>query len=149
MGKFNNIAKMIAVGRLSWEQAADHGLMHIRTHATGGKRWRTESGHQFINLVSCSYLGLNRHPKIVQGAIRAIEHEGIMSTSVSRLRIAPVLLSEAEAAMSQVFRCEAYLTPSCFEATAAVLPVLASGHLTGGVKPLMIFDKNCHFSMNI
>jgi 7-keto-8-aminopelargonate synthetase-like enzyme len=150
MGKYNNIAKMIAVGRQSWQQAADHGLMHLRTMPTGGgKRWRTESGHEFINLVSCSYLALNRHPKIAEGAIRAIEREGIMSTSVSRLRMAPALLTEAEALMSQVFRCDAYLAPSCFEATAAVLPVLASGHLTGDEKPLMIFDKNCHFSMNI
>jgi 7-keto-8-aminopelargonate synthetase-like enzyme len=149
MGKYNNVAKTIAAGRQSWEQAADHGLMHIRTSPTTTKTYRTDSGHEFINMVSCSYLGLNRHPRIVQAAARAIEREGIMSTAVSRLRIAPALLSEAEAALSEVFRCEAYMTPSCFAASAAVLPVLASGHLTRGEKPFMIFDKHCHYSMNI
>jgi 7-keto-8-aminopelargonate synthetase-like enzyme len=149
MRDHNNIAKMIAVGRVSWAQAAGLGLMHLRTTPTGTKKWRTETGHEFINMVSCSYLGLNRHPRVVQGAIDALAREGLMSTSVSRLRIAPALLTDAEAVMSEVFRCEAYLAPSCFAASAAVLPVLASGHLTDGERPLMVFDRHCHFSMNL
>ena len=149
MRNHNNLAKMIELGRVSWEHAATEGLMHIRTQPTGGKYWRTADGHEFINMVSCSYLGLNRHPHILAGALAALEREGLMSTSVSRLRIAPALLSDAEALMSEVFRCDAYLAPSCFEATAAVLPVLASGHLTGGQRPFMVFDRHCHFSMNL
>lgn len=61
--------------------------------------------------------------------------------------MAPQLLDETEALLREVFRCETIVTPSCYTASASVLPLLASGHFTGGIKPLMIFDGRCHFSM--
>ncbi|QPQ54244.1 aminotransferase class I/II-fold pyridoxal phosphate-dependent enzyme [Allosphingosinicella flava] len=148
MGHFGNIKKMIDVGMASWTEAAQHGLAHVKTARSIGNRLETPGGHQFINMVSCSYLGLNRHPKLIEGAIRAIREEGMMSTSISRTRVAPAMADEVEALMSEVFGAEAVLAISCAAASAGVLPILASGHMTDGVKPFMIFDKNCHFSMN-
>lgn len=148
MGKYANIQKMIAATESSWREAADRGLMHIRTRKTETSELAS-AGHRFVNMVSCSYLGLNRHPRILRGAIEAIEREGVLNHSVSRVRIAPALLDEAEAALAEVFECEALLAPSCFHASATALPLYASGHLTGGEKPVLVFDKQCHFSMNI
>lgn len=149
MGKYANISKMIAASESSWREGADRGLMHIQTRKTETSRLRTATDHEFVNMVSCSYLGLNRHPKILEGAKQAIDREGVLNHSVSRVRIAPALLYEAEAALSELFACEALLAPSCFHASATALPLFASGHLSGGVKPTMVFDKNSHFSMNI
>ncbi|WP_075795014.1 aminotransferase class I/II-fold pyridoxal phosphate-dependent enzyme [Massilia putida] len=148
MGKFANMEKVIALGEKSWRAGAEHGLVQVRT-TKGDNGQLILDGHAFTNMVSCSYLGLNRHPAILRGAIDAIEREGVLNHSVSRTRIAPALLSEAEDAMSQLFECEAYLTPSCFVASATVLPLYASGHLTEGKKPVVVFDKRCHFSMTI
>ncbi|WP_141618171.1 aminotransferase class I/II-fold pyridoxal phosphate-dependent enzyme [Myxococcus sp. AB036A] len=149
MGKYHNISKMITASESSWREGAERGLMHIRTGKTDTSKLQTADGHQFVNMVSCSYLGLNRHPKILEGAKQAIEREGVLNHAVSRVRIAPALLGEAEEALATLFESKAYLTPSCFYASATALPLLSSGHLTGGVKPVMVFDKNCHFSMNI
>jgi 7-keto-8-aminopelargonate synthetase-like enzyme len=108
----------------------------------------TDTGHEFLNMCSCSYLGLNRDPRIVAAAERALRDEGTMSISVSRARIAPALLDTVEALLAEVFGCDTIITPSCFSASAGTLPVLASGHMTGERKPFMVFDRNAHFSMN-
>lgn len=149
MGKYGNISKMISASASSWREGAERGLMHIRTRKTETSKLRTDDGHVFLNMVSCSYLGLNRHPRILEGAKQAIDREGVLNHSVSRIRIAPVLLDEAEAAFSELFACEALLAPSCFYASATALPLFASGHLSDGVKPFMVFDNHCHFSMKI
>jgi 7-keto-8-aminopelargonate synthetase-like enzyme len=149
MGRFNNVSKMISVGMESWRAAAAHDLTLIRTTPAGGNRLRAADGHEFINMISCSYLGLNRHPKVIAGAMAGLQREGTMSVSASRARIGPALLDDVEAMLSELFGCHALTSISCAAASAGVLPVLASGHFTGGVKPYMVFDKNCHFSMSV
>lgn len=149
MGQYGNINKMISSTLSSWQEGANHGLMHIKTRKTDTSKLQDPRGHQFVNMSSCSYLGLNRHPAILKGAIDAIEREGVLNHSVSQVRIAPELIDEAESAMSELFKCEAMLGSSCFHVSATLLPLLSSGHLSGGIKPVMVFDKHCHFSMNI
>lgn len=148
MGTFADMTRIISVGEACWRAEAEHGLLKLCT-TNGHSGQLVQDGHAFINMVSCSYLGLNRHPMILRGAREAIEREGVLNHSVSRTRVAPALLGDAESAMSQLFDCEAYLTPSCFVATATVLPLYASGHLSAGKKPLMVFDRRCHFSMMV
>ena len=149
MGQYGNINKMITATLGSWQGGADHGLMHIKTWKTDTNKLKDEDGHEFVNMSSCSYLGLHRHPVILKAAIDAIEREGVLNHSVSRVRIAPALLDEAEEAMGELFECEAILGSSCFHVSATLLPLLSSGHLSNGIKPVMVFDKHCHFSMNI
>lgn len=149
MGLYGNIQTMVEHSMPSWRVASSHGLTGIRTTGFEDGHLVTSTGHRFINMISCSYLGLNRHPLIVQGAIDGLLQEGVMSTSASRARIAPALMDETERLMSEVFGAEAIVTPSATTSSAVVLPLLASGHLTDTVKPLLVFDKNCHFSMSV
>ncbi|NKI75612.1 aminotransferase class I/II-fold pyridoxal phosphate-dependent enzyme [Dickeya sp. CFBP 2040] len=149
MRQFANIQKMIELSMPSWREARSKGLTNIRTTGFVDNKLCTAEGHKFINMISCSYLGLNRHPDILAGAIAAIQQEGVMSTSASRARVAPQLMDDVEAAMGQVYQSEAILTPSCTSCSAVVLPLIASGIFTEGKRPVMVFDKNCHFSMNV
>lgn len=148
MSSLGNIGKMIDEGRTGWELASSLGLSEIRTVSREGNYLTTTSGHRFINMCSCSYLGLNRNTKIIDGAIKALQTEGTMSTSVSKARVAPLISDDVEAAAGDLFDCKAILTGSCYVASGAVLPVLASGQLTGGERPHVIFDRNSHFSMS-
>ncbi|WP_261640339.1 aminotransferase class I/II-fold pyridoxal phosphate-dependent enzyme [Erwinia mallotivora] len=149
MRQFANVQKMIELSMPSWREARSKGLTDIRTTGFSGNKLSTAEGHQFINMISCSYLGLNRHPDIITGAISAIQQEGVMSTSASRARIAPQLMDDVENTLGQVYQTETILTPSCTSSSAVVLPLLASGTFTDGKRPVMVFDKNCHFSMNV
>lgn len=149
MGKFANVEKMVSLSMENWSQATAHGLTRIRVRRGAGNTLETRDGHRFINMVSCSYLGLDRHPRVIQGAIDAVRAEGALVAGTSRARIAPVLVDEVEDLLSTLLGCEAITTISCTAASAGALPILASGHFTGQRKPLLIFDKHCHFSMNV
>ncbi|XER06350.1 Putative pyridoxal phosphate-dependent acyltransferase [Sporomusa rhizae] len=147
MGKYGNVQKMIEFGNESWNSLKDCGLSDIRVRYTDTNRVITSDNHRFINMCSCSYLGLDRHPKIVQGAIQGLERANTVTLPTSRLRIGLSLIDEAEAILSQVFDCKARVTLSCGAASSGMLPLLASGYLTEKERPLMIFDKFVHFSM--
>lgn len=149
MGKYANVEKMVNLSRQSWKEAESSGLARIRTVGARGNKLVAENGHEFINMCSCSYLGLDRHPLVIEGAVEAMRQEGALWLSVSRARIAPRLISEVEDLLSELFGGHATAAVSCSSASVGVLPLLASGHFTGGDKPLMIFDKHCHFSMNV
>ncbi|RAA04559.1 7-keto-8-aminopelargonate synthetase [Ralstonia pseudosolanacearum] len=148
MNKYVNFQKQISIGNPSWEEACVEGLLNIAVDHADQARLIDTKGREFINMCSCSYLGLDTHTDIVRRAADAILMAGTLNLPTSRVRIRLSMLDECESALSDYFRCEAILTMSCGAASAGVLPVLASGHLSGGQRPVMVFDKHCHFSMN-
>ena len=139
---------MIALGEQSWNAITEHKLTHIRAQYTNSNRLRTGTGHEFINMCSCSYLGLDQHPRIIEGAMQAITQEKVLILPTSRTRIGLQLIDEVEEYVSTLFRAEAITTVSCAAASSGLLPLIASGALSNQIKPLMIFDKYAHFSMN-
>ncbi len=148
MNNFSNIQKMIQLGSPSWDKASSFGLTHIRAKYTETNKLLDNKNHEFINMCSCSYLGLDKHKKIIKGAIDALEAQKVLILPTSRTRIGLSLLDEVEEKVSELFNCEAFLTVSCAAASSGILPLIASGALSNNKKPLMIFDKLAHFSMN-
>ncbi|QUJ68046.1 aminotransferase class I/II-fold pyridoxal phosphate-dependent enzyme [Photobacterium sp. GJ3] len=148
MNQYANLKKMIELAEEAWSAASSNGLTHIRTRYTEGSQLVTETGHEFINMCSCSYLGLDKHPDIIQGAIDALTKEKVMILPTSRTRIGLSLLDETETDLSRLFQAEAIVTLSCAAASSGMLPLIASGALSQQEKPLMIFDRYAHFSMN-
>ncbi|HYG61720.1 MAG TPA: aminotransferase class I/II-fold pyridoxal phosphate-dependent enzyme, partial [Thermoanaerobaculia bacterium] len=148
--RFRNNAKAIAIGNPGWEQAREHNLIDLRVRVAGNDRLEVEgTGFQFVNLSSCSYLGLHDYPAILEGAIEALRSAKTMDVPITRVRIRLNLVDELEARLSDLFRAPCISSVTASAATTGVLPLIASGHLSGGQPPLMIFDKFCHFSMNL
>jgi 7-keto-8-aminopelargonate synthetase-like enzyme len=56
-------------------------------------------------------------------------------------------LLELEASLGELFGADVVSAISAGVASAGLLPLIASGHLGNGARPLMVFDKNCHVSM--
>lgn len=144
--KYTNLSKVISLSDVSWNQLASAGLAGISAHHAGGNALQTVE-HSFINMCSCSYLGLDVDKRILEGAKNGVDKAGTLHLTTARVRIFIDLLKELEAALSEHFACEAISFNSCAAATSAFLPLLASGAFTRGSKPVMIFDKYCHFSM--
>ena len=148
--RFRNNQTAIPRGNLGWEGADENHLLGIRVRVVEDDRLEDASGHRFVNLCSCNYLGLNYHPAVMQGAIDAIHREGVFAIAISRVRLQLALLDECEAALGEVFRARTLATLSCTAATTGALPLIASGHLCEDQQPrVMVFDKWCHFSMNL
>jgi len=100
-----------------------------------------------VDFVRCSYLGLDNHPQIVRGAVDAIADYGSVHWSCARTRLSFALLGDLEAEISQLFRARVVAFSSVMLANLGALPLIASGHLTGGVKPVVAFDRLCHASL--
>lgn len=147
--RYRNNEKMIALGHPSFDSAQAHGLLGLSVRAAGGGRLKLPDGREIINMSSCSYLGLHTHPAILEGTIQTLQRERMIIVPSSRVRIHAALLDEVEAELSTLFRAQAITTVTASAATAGVLPLIASGHLIDGKPRVMVFDKACHFSMNL
>jgi 7-keto-8-aminopelargonate synthetase-like enzyme len=148
--RFRNNASAIKYGNQAWNKALEHELIDLRVDGDAHDRLRRRDGHRFVNLCSCSYLGLTSHPAILQGAVDALRSQGMMDLPISRIRLSLTLLEEFERQLSELFRVRTVSAVTCSAATAGVLPLVASGHLCEDGQPrVMVFDKFCHFSMNL
>lgn len=148
--RFRNNASAIRYGNQAWEDALAGGLIDIKVRTDEEDRLLDRKGHRFVNLCSCSYLGLDKHPALLEGAIQALQRERVIDLPISRVRICLSILEELETELSSLFRAKVVSAVTASAASAGVLPLLASGHLCDDRQPrVMVFDKNCHFSMNL
>lgn len=147
--RFRNNQKAIPIGNQGWDKAHGQHLIDLKVKVSpDGRYCDQETGHEFVNLCSCGYLGLQNHPAVIEGAIEALRSERVVNTPISRTRMRLAILDELEAELSDLYRARAMTALSASAAIAGVLPLIASGHLAGGEPPVMVFDKFCHFSMN-
>lgn len=147
--QFRNNPKAVALGNPAWDAAHAHGLIDLRVDYVGPDVLRRLDGHRFVNLCSCSYLGLASHPAIVEGAIDALRTQGAIDLPITRIRLRLNLLEEFEQRLSELTGARAISAVTSSAATAGVLPLIASGHLSrDGRPPVMVFDRFAHFSMD-
>ncbi|MGY3108348.1 MULTISPECIES: aminotransferase class I/II-fold pyridoxal phosphate-dependent enzyme [unclassified Bradyrhizobium] len=96
---------------------------------------------QPLDFVRCSYLGLDDHPAIVAGAIAAIQGQPSSHSSRAGKRRSFDLLGELEETLSEIFRARVLTFSSLMLVDLVAIPMLASGRLTGGKKPVVVFDS--------
>jgi 7-keto-8-aminopelargonate synthetase-like enzyme len=100
-----------------------------------------------VDFVRCSYLGLDNHPHLIAGAIEALSSYGSLHWSCARTRLNFALLGELEEELSDLFASRVVTYSTVLAANMSALPLLASGHLTGGEKPLVVFDRFAHATL--
>ena len=144
--RFRNNDVAIGIGNRFWNACEAHGLAGIVADLEGAELV-SKDGHRFLNLSCCSYLDLDRHPKVIQGAVDALTRYGVLDHCIPRSRVQIPALLELEAVLSELFDAQVVTAISANVASTGMLPLIASGHLTGGVRPVMLFDKYCHVSM--
>lgn len=144
--RYRNNAKAIGIGNTFWDNSEHHGLAGIVADLQRGRLY-TQEGHSFVNFSCCSYLDLDSHIQVIEGAITALRKFGVLDHCIPRTRVQIPALLELEASLSELFEAQVVSAISASVATSGILPLIASGHLTDDERPLMIFDKNCHVSM--
>ncbi|XVV06116.1 aminotransferase class I/II-fold pyridoxal phosphate-dependent enzyme [Actinosynnema sp. CA-248983] len=144
--RYRNNDKAIGVGNAFWDMSERNGLAGIVADLDDGVL-RTADGHEFVNFTCCSYLDLDSHPAVIEGAVAALRRFGVLDHCIPRSRVQIPALLELEASLGELFGADVVSAISAGVASAGLLPLIASGHLGNGVRPLMVFDKNCHVSM--
>jgi 7-keto-8-aminopelargonate synthetase-like enzyme len=148
--RFRNNSTAIKDGNQAWNIALEAGLIDIRVDYDANGRLRRLDGHRFVNLCSCSYLGLVNHPMLLEGAVEALRSEGAIDLPITRIRIRLNLLEQFEEELTSLMGVRTVCAVTCSSATAGVLPLVASGHMCDDGRPrVMVFDKFAHFSMNL
>ncbi|MBZ4422887.1 aminotransferase class I/II-fold pyridoxal phosphate-dependent enzyme [Myxococcus sp. RHSTA-1-4] len=148
--RYRNTESMITHGNPSFQAAKEAGLMDLSVRGTGRGTLALPDGREFINTCSCSYLGLDSHPEVLDGAIQILQREKTMNLAISRLRVRLSAMDELEAELSRLWRAKTVVTTTASAASAGLLPLIASGHLLpDGKRPVLVFDKAAHFSMNL
>lgn len=146
--QYRNSERLVAQADPVWQAAAEQGLIGFRVNSPpGGRLSVLGTTHEFINMCSCSYLGLNYHPDLIDGAVDAIRSAGLTALSVAPTRIKHSLLGQLEDELSELFGAPILVGISCSVLTSGILPLLASGHLAEGGPRVMVFDRFAHFSM--
>ncbi|KAA2252997.1 aminotransferase class I/II-fold pyridoxal phosphate-dependent enzyme [Solihabitans fulvus] len=143
---YRNNDKAVGVGNAFWDMSERNGLAGIVAELQDGVL-RTGVGHEFVNFTCCSYLDLDSHPKVIDGAIAALRRFGVLDHCIPRSRVQIPALLELEASLGELFGATVVSAISAGVASAGLLPLIASGHLGNGIRPLMVFDKNCHVSL--
>lgn len=148
--RYRNNQRMVPAAEAAWGLSADNGMLDIMVEAADGQnRLRdVRTGHEFLNLSSCSYLGLNSHPTVIAAGIDALREENITGLAMAEFRIRLDAMRRLEEELSALFGCYVLPSISCGSISSAVLPLLASGHLTDTEPLVVVFDKFAHFSMN-
>lgn len=146
-----NTTTLIQSADESFRAAQMAGLLNVPAYPGKGRSVElnsaTDPGRKIVDFVRCSYLGLDNHPLIVAGAIGALERYGNLHWSCARTRLNFQIACELEEALSALFAARVIVYSSVLAANMGALPLLASGHLTDGEKPVVVFDRLAHATL--
>ncbi len=146
--RYRNTNALIETAASHFEAAHYQGVMAIYAHPAQGRTVRLSyDGRTIVDFVRCSYLGLDNHPKIVAGAVEAVRNSATLHWSCARTRLNFASLGELEASLSDLFNARVITYTTVLAANMSALPLVASGHLTGGHKPVMAFDRLAHATL--
>lgn len=146
-----NTAALIQSSDECFRAAQAAGLVGVSAYPNRGRGVELQSandaGRNIVDFVRCSYLGLDNHPRIVAGAIEALEQYGNLHWSCARTRLNFKIAFDLEDALSKLFSARVIVYTTVLAANMGALPLLASGHLTNGEKPVVVFDKFAHATL--
>lgn len=151
-GNFRNTHYVIDRSRAYFDAAYEADLMGIQGRSTIRRVFALGTGPlddrpQIVDFVRCSYLGLDNHPTVVAGAIDAIEAHHSLHWSCARTRLNFDLLVELEETLSELFGARVLAFSTVMLANLSAMPLLASGQLTSGTKPVVVYDRLAHISL--
>ncbi len=121
----------LGIGNCNAEDARSDGR-HVRIR-----------GRDLVNFASCSYLGLELDPRLIEGAVDATRRFGI-ETSSSRAYLSSPLYTEFEAAIEQIFGgAHVVVAPTTTLGHLAALPALIDDD------DAIILDHQVHSSVQL
>jgi len=122
-------------------ESQTQGLIFNRA-ASGNGPSCVVDGKTLRNFGSCSYMGLERHPALLAGAVAALEHHG-SQFSFSRAYLDSPLYQGLEEALDEITGRATLVAPSTTLAHLAALPVLVSDD------DVVLIDQFAHASLHM
>ena len=143
-----DIARVVELTAENLDYAYSKGVMTLYARSTAGRSVVLSDGRTVVDFARGSYLGLDNHPAIVRGAIEALEHYQSLQWSGARTRLNFAITEDLETRLSDLLRSRCLVFSLVLTANMGVMPLLASGAFTGGVRPVVVFDKFAHATLS-
>ena len=145
---FSNYRKLIQIADTDWQKAKLGKICDLNLTVEKNNYLTDQYGRKLHHFCTTSYLGLDYHPEIIDGAIQGLNEAKTLRIANSKNRCKLEILERYETELSSLFDSICLSTLSCSAASSGLLPLLASGAFTNDSPPTMIFDKLSHYSMN-
>lgn len=145
---FTNYRKLISLADHDWETAQTGKIAGLNVEIENTNQMIDQYGRTFHHFCTTSYLGLDHHPALLEGAMSTLRETGTLRVANSKNRCKLTILEQYETELSELFGANCLSALSCSAASSGVLPLLASGVFTQDQSPLMVFDRLAHYSMN-
>ncbi|MGI8398320.1 aminotransferase class I/II-fold pyridoxal phosphate-dependent enzyme (plasmid) [Agrobacterium deltaense] len=144
-----NTARMAALSRPSFDQAYASELMGVSCDILKDRRIRAgRSGRELVDYTRCGYLNLDSHPALLSAAKAVLDEVPSIHFSVARTRLTARPLHELEQQLAQLFDTSSTIVfPTVAAANMGALPLLAAGLFTSDQKPLIVFDRFAHVTL--
>lgn len=146
--RFSNYKKTINISDNDWHSAKSGRICELNVTVQSNNYLIDQYDRKFHHFCTTSYLGLDYHPAILEGAIQGVTEAKTLRIANSKNRCKLEILERYETELSNLFEAICLSTLSCSAASSGLLPLLASGVLTNNCPPTLIFDKHSHYSMN-
>jgi 7-keto-8-aminopelargonate synthetase-like enzyme len=146
--RYGDLARIIGLTTDNLDYAYSKGLMTLYARSAPGRSVRLRDGRLVVDFARGSYLGLDNHPAIVKGAIDALQEYQSLQWSGARTRLNFAIMEELETRLSDLFQARALVFSLVLTANMGIMPLIASGALTGGERPVVVFDKFAHATLS-
>ncbi|WP_223511283.1 aminotransferase class I/II-fold pyridoxal phosphate-dependent enzyme [Pseudomonas sp. GL-B-19] len=145
---YTNYRKLIALSDHDWETAEAGKVAGLNVDIRSSNRMVDQHGRAFHHFCTSSYLGLDHHPDLLDGAMTTLWETGTLRVANSKNRCKLAIHEQYDTELSAMFGATCLSTLSCSAASAGILPLLASGVFTENRPPVMVFDRLAHYSMH-
>ncbi|MBC3206144.1 aminotransferase class I/II-fold pyridoxal phosphate-dependent enzyme [Pseudomonas sp. SWRI111] len=147
----NWVSNRVRQARDDQQQLFDAGLNGLKVVKREGKNIELDSGECLTEFLSCSYLGLECDPRLIEGAVQAVEMFGVQFAAARTRALLPPM-RELDERLNRIFQGHTVTFNSVGSAHLGCLPLLGSGELPSYPLrrgPGWIVDRAAHASMQV
>lgn len=147
--KARNAARMAEISGPNFNEAYAKGLMGVSCRVSDYRRIEIAvTGQQVVDYTRCGYLNLDSHPRVLAAARATADEIKSVHFSVARTRLSAEPLARLERTLVDLFQVNSVVVfPTVAAANMGALPLLAAGLFTSGIKPLIVFDRFAHVTL--
>ena len=115
---FTNYRKLVSLADHDWETAETGKIAGLNVEIKSANRMLDQYGRAFHHFCTTSYLGLDHHPDILDGAMTTLWETGTLRIANSKHRCKLAILDQYEIELSELFGASCLSALSCSAASA-------------------------------
>jgi len=136
---FTNYRKLISLADHDWETAQTGKIAGLNVEIENTNQMIDQYGRSFHHFCTTSYLGLDHHPALLEGAMSTLRETGTLRVANSKNRCKLTILEQYETELSELFGANCLSALTCSSTRPGVLTFPANCVFPPEPTPLICF----------